>query len=125
MNPVTGLALGRIAIGAVSLASPGLAGKLFRLDVEENPQLPYMARMFGSREIVLGAVTLAARGKARRKLVAVGIAVDGADAYAGIDAMRTGAVSQSVGIGLAAPAVGAVLAGALGLIAGDKAADTA
>ena len=32
MNPVTGLALGRIAIGVGALASPDLASKLFRLD---------------------------------------------------------------------------------------------
>jgi hypothetical protein len=118
MNPVTGLALGRIAIGATALASPDLAGKLFRLDVAANPQLPYMSRMFGSREIALGAVTLLAKGAARRKLVALGMAVDGADAFAGYDAMRSGAVNQSVGIGLTAPAVGAVVAGAIGLVTG-------
>lgn len=118
MNPVTGLALGRIVIGATALASPDLAGKLFRLDVARNPQLPYMSRMFGSREIALGAVTLLSKGAARRKLVALGMAVDGADAFAGYDAMRSGAVNQSVGIGLTVPAVGAVLAGAIGLVTG-------
>lgn len=116
MNPITGLALGRLAIGAVALASPDLTGKLFRLETKDNPQLPYMMRMFGSREIVLGAVTLVAKGKARRKLVGVGIAVDGADAFAGLDAMRTGAVTQSVGLGLTVPALGAVVAGAIGLV---------
>jgi hypothetical protein len=115
MNPVTGLALGRIAIGAVALASPDLAGKLFRLDVQANPQLPYMSRMFGSREVALGAITLASKGAARRKLIALGIAVDGADAFAGLDALRSGSVSQSTGIGLVVPAVGAVIAGAIGL----------
>lgn len=118
MNPVTGLALGRIAIGATAVASPDLAGKLFRLDVASNPQLPYMSRLFGSREIVLGAVTLVSKGAARRKLVALGMAVDGADAFAGFDAIRSGAVSQSVGVGLTVPAVGAVLAGAIGLVTG-------
>jgi hypothetical protein len=115
MNPITGIALARIAIGAVALASPDLAGKLFRLDNRANPQLPYMARMFGSREIVLGAVTLVSKGSARRKMIGVGIAVDSADAFAGLDAMRSGAVSQSVGIGLVAPAIGAVVSGAIGL----------
>lgn len=114
MNPVTGLALGRIAIGITALASPELAGRLFRLDVASNPQLPYMSRMFGSREIALGAITLAAKGSARRRLVALGMAVDGADAFAGYEAMRSGTVSQSVGIGLTAPALGAVAAGAIG-----------
>lgn len=119
MNPITGLALGRIAIGSVALASPDLAGKLFRLDNATNPQLPYMLRMFASREIALGAVTLLAKGSARRKLVALGIAVDGADAFAGFDAMKSGAVNQTTGIGLVAPALGAVVAGAIGLAAKD------
>ena len=115
MNPVTGLALGRIAIGIGALASPDLASKLFRLDGANNPQLGYMTRMFGSREIALGAVTLVAKGTARRRLVALGIFVDGADAFAGYDAMRTGSVSNSVGIGLTAPAIGAVVAGGIAL----------
>ena len=116
MNPVNGLALGRIAIGATALASPATAAKLFRLDLAGNPQLPYLSRMFGSREIVLGAVTLLAKGSARRKFIALGMAVDGADAFAGYDLMRSGAVSQSTGAFLTAPAVGAVLAGAVGLV---------
>jgi hypothetical protein len=116
MNPVNGLALGRIVIGATALASPSTAAKLFRLDLARNPQLPYMSRMFGSREIVLGAVTLFAKGKARRKMVALGMAVDGADAFAGYDAMRSGSVPQSVGVFLTAPALGAVAAGAIGLV---------
>ncbi|HET6168266.1 MAG TPA: hypothetical protein VFE07_15655 [Marmoricola sp.] len=116
MNPVNGLALGRIVIGAVALASPPAAAKLFRLDLARNPQLPYLSRMFGSREIALGAITLLAKGKARRRLVALGMAVDGADAFAGYDAMQSGVVSQSTGIFLTAPAVGAVVAGAVGLV---------
>jgi hypothetical protein len=115
MNPVTGLALGRIAIGASALASPDLASKLFRLDGANNKQLGYMTRMFASREIALGVVTLASKGAARRRLVALGIAVDGADAYAGYEAMRDGSVENNVGIGLVAPAVGAVVAGLIGL----------
>jgi hypothetical protein len=118
MNPVTGLALGRIAIGATALASPSLASRLFRLDLGSNPQLPYLSRMFGSREIALGAITLVSTGAARRKLIALGMAVDGADAFAGYDAMRSGSVSRSVGIGLTAPAVGAVVAGAIGFATG-------
>src|SRR5690242_19370041 len=109
MNPVNGLALGRIAIGVTALASPSAAAKLFRLDLGRNPQLPYMSRLFGSREVALGAMTLLAKGAARRKLVALGMAVDGADAFAAYDVMRAGAVSQSTGIMLGAPALGAVV----------------
>ncbi|MFL6157857.1 MAG: hypothetical protein ACJ72D_17325 [Marmoricola sp.] len=120
MNPVTGLSLGRIAIGVGALVAPDLATKVFKLDGPGNPQLPYMTRMFASREIALGTVTLLSSGGARRKLVALGIAVDGADAYAGFDAMQTGIVDQKTGIGLVAPAVLAVAAGFVGLFSRTK-----
>jgi len=116
MNPVNGLALGRIAIGATALASPSLAAKLFRLDLARNPHLAYMTRLFGSREVALGAITLLAKGNARRRLVALGMAVDAADGFAGYDAMRTGSVPQTTGVFLTVPALGAVAAGAVGLV---------
>jgi hypothetical protein len=116
MNPVNGIAVGRIAIGLTALVSPDLTGKLFRLDFARNPQLPYMARLFGSREVALGALTLLAKGNARRRLIALGMAIDGADAFAGYDSARTGAISQSSGVFLVGPAVGAVMAGAIGLV---------
>ncbi len=76
MNPVTGLSLGRIVVGAVSLRQAGLAAGMFGLDVANNPQGPYLARLFGSREIALGTATLLARGTTRRNLVLAGIGVD-------------------------------------------------
>lgn len=115
MNPVTGLALGRLAIGSVALVSPATATRLFRLDGGGNPQLPYLTRLFGSREIVLGAATLATRGATRRNLVLAGVAVDAADAAAGVLAGREGSVSKATSGFLTAPAVGAVLAGLAGL----------
>jgi hypothetical protein len=114
MNPVTGLSLGRIAIGTLALASPPLAGKLFRLDTVSNPQLPSLSRMFGSREIALGAVTLLASGATRRNLVAAGVAVDAADAFAGVMAARDGYVTKPVGGFLTLPALAAVAAGVAG-----------
>lgn len=74
MDPVIGLSLGRITLGAVTLSNPGLGAKLFQLDAEHNKQLPYMTRMFGSREIALGTLTLLASGRTRRRLVLAGIA---------------------------------------------------
>jgi len=120
MNPVTGLALGRVAIGIVSMLSPSLATKLFRLDVDSNPQLPYLSRMFGSREIALGALTLASSGSTRRNLVLVGIAVDGADAVAGHLAGREGSVSRTTSTFLTLPALGAVAAGIVGILGGKR-----
>lgn len=115
MNPVTGLSLGRIAVGAVSLADPNLAGKLFQLDPVSNRQLSYVTRLFGSREIALGLATLVARGRTRRNLVLLGVLVDAADAGTGYLGIQEGTVSKQTGGALIGPAVGAVLAGLLGL----------
>jgi hypothetical protein len=115
MNPALGLAAARIVIGGAALAAPDLGAKLFRLDPEANPQLPYMTRLFGSREIVLGAATLLARGSTRRNLVLAGIAVDAADAAAAYLAGQGRAVDRQTTVALTLPALGAVVAGAGGL----------
>jgi hypothetical protein len=115
MDPVTGLSFGRIAIGAAALAAPDFTMKAFGLDGESNRQLPYMARMFGSRELAVGIATLLAKGKARRNWVAAGILIDLADAVAGSLAAQDGYVSKGRGAFLTAPALGAVGAGVAGL----------
>lgn len=116
MNPVIGLSLGRIAVGAVAFARPDLAGRLLQLDTEQNPQLPYLSRLFGSREVVLGLVTLLARGRSRRNLVLAGIAVDAADAATGYLGIKEGTVSQKAAVGLIVPAVGALGSGISALV---------
>lgn len=115
MDPITGLAYGRIAVGTLSLLSPKLAARLFLLDPQTNPQVPYVTRLFGSREIALGAITLASSGAARERLVQVGIAVDGADLVTGVAAASTGAVPKKAGIMMALVAGGAVASGVLSL----------
>jgi hypothetical protein len=115
VDPITGLALGRIVVGAVSFLSPGLAARMFLLDPRANPQLAYMARLFGPREVVLGALTLAATGEARRQLVGIGVAVDGADALTGLVSAASGKVSKPAGLLLTAVAAGAVVTGVMEL----------
>jgi hypothetical protein len=115
MDPITGLAVGRIVVGATSLLSPSLAAKLFLLDAKANPQLPFVTRLFGSREIALGGLTLVASGAARRQLVQVGIAVDGADAATGLVAVLNGSVSKPAALLMTLVAGGAVATGVLEL----------
>lgn len=108
MDPITGIAGARVAIGVTTLLSPTFASRLFMLDVRGNPQLPYMARLFASREIALGAMTLAAPEDARATMIGLGMAVDGADAIASVSAVRSGTVSKPAGAMLTAVALGAV-----------------
>ena len=106
------LAIGRIAIGAVALLFPAVAARLFMLSAKNNPQLPYMTRLFAAREIAVGAMTLTAPEGSRTSMVGLGMAIDGSDAVAGIAATRSGAVSKPVGVLLTGAALGAVAAGA-------------
>src|SRR5690349_20374721 len=115
MEPITGLADGRVVVGALSLLSPSLTAKLFLLDPKSNPQLSYMGRMFGSREVALGLITLASTGETRKRLVQLGVAVDGADAYTGIVSAASGAVPKKTGLLLTAVAAGAVATGVMEL----------
>jgi len=111
MNPVTGLSLARIALGTLAFVSPRLAARLFRLDGAGQPQLGYMSRMFASREIALGAATLAAPPALRGKVVAAGVVIDLADAASGALAGRDGAVSKPTSAFLAVPALAAAITG--------------
>lgn len=115
MNPALGLAAARVVVGGVALAAPDLTARLFRLDPVANPQLQLMTRLFGSREVVLGAATLLARGTTRRNLVLAGIAVDAADAAAAYLAGESGVLDRAGTASLAAPALAAVVAGAAGV----------
>ena len=116
MNPVIGLSFGRIAVGAAAVANPHVAARMFQLDPVSNPQVSYMTRLFGSREIALGLVTLAVRGKGRRGVIGLGVAVDLVDAATGYLAMRDGTVSRKTALTLIGPAVGATASGVAGLL---------
>ena len=116
MDPITGLAYGRISVGALCLLSPKLAARVFLLDPKTNPQLSYMGRMFGSREIALGVITLAAPdGEARRRLIQLGVAVDATDAVTGIVTAASGAVPKKTGFLLTVAGAASTATGVMAL----------
>lgn len=112
MNPVTLLSLGRIAVGAASIAKPDLVAKRMVGQAEDPPVL---TQWFGNREIALGLVTLLARGGNRRTLVLAGIAVDAADAGTAYTAMQNGSLQKKLAMPAIAVAAVAVLSGLFGL----------
>ena len=120
MNPVTGLSLGRIAVGALSLAKPDLVATSMGA-----PASPMLTQWFGNREIALGVLTLAATGPARRNLVLVGVAVDAADAATSYAGIQSGRIPKQLGGALVGIAAGAALSGLLGLRVKKKSALTA
>ena len=118
MNPVTLLSLGRIAVGVASIAKPDLVARQMTGQSEDPPVL---TQWFGNREIALGLVTLLARGGHRRTLVLTGMAVDAADAATAYAALQSGALPKKLAAPAIAVAMGASIAGLLGLRVKKKA----
>lgn len=109
MDNLTGLSLGRVALGAVAYAAPSLGLKA--LTFKGEGQAAYLFRLFGARDLALGVLTLVAPPSQRLALVKAGIAVDAADAVAGLTALRSGAVGKPMGVLLTAVAAAATVTG--------------
>jgi len=111
-----GLLIGlRTAVGAGSWVAPELSGRLFGLDAVANPQLPYLGRLFGVRDVALGAGLGLSSGKNRKLWLQLGIACDAADAAAGLIAGRKGQLSKVSTVLVTAPALIAIALGVAGL----------
>lgn len=82
----------RIAIGALALVAPNLAGKLFGFNPAANPQASYFARLFGVRDIVLGVGTVMTTGPSRRLWWQLGILTDATDTLSAALGARDGSV---------------------------------
>ena len=109
INNLAGL---RLAVGATAWATPRVAGKMFGLDAGANPQSPYLARLFGIRDIALAWGTLSSEGDTQRQWLIAGLACDLADAAAGVAGGRGGYLPRVTsalvsGTALSAAALGA------------------
>ncbi len=107
------LSLARIVIGAAAWLAP--EHRLLTTALGTPAQSPYTMRLFAAREVALGGMTLMAPPSVKPSLLKIGIAVDGADAAAGVLAARSGAVSRVAGVLLTAMALSGVAAGAAAL----------
>lgn len=121
MSPLKLLISIRVSIGAGTWLAPRLAGRLFGLDPPGNPQLPYVGRLFGVRDVVLGAGAQLATGDSRRLWLQLGLACDAADAAAGIIAGRNGEIPAFTTILVTAPALMGIALGAAALKEGQEA----
>ena len=77
------IAAARVAVGAGAYLAPNLSGRLFGLDPDGNPQASYLGRLFGARDVALGAGVLRSPRKQKDAWVAAGMACDVADVGAG------------------------------------------
>lgn len=102
----------RLGIGLGAWLTPRLAGRLFGLDPKGNPQSPYLARLFGIRDVALGVGLNQSEGEARKLFIQLGILCDGADALAGIIAGKRRYLNPFATLMVTGTAVGAVVIGA-------------
>ena len=112
INNLAGL---RLAIGVASWGMPRVAGKLFGLDAEANPQAPYLARLFGIRDVALAWGTLGSEGETQRQWLIAGLACDVADTFAGIAGGRGGYLPRVTSALVSGTALSAALLGASAL----------
>jgi hypothetical protein len=109
----------RFVIGGSSWVAPRTAGRVFGLDVDANPQAPYLGRLFGVRDAVLGVGLLSTRGDARRLWWQVGIACDVADLAAGLLAGRARELPRGATAMVSAAAATAAALGTAALLSDD------
>src|SRR5205823_1971554 len=107
MNPVSALAALRAAIGVGAYVAPNVTGRALGLDPAGNPQASFLGRLFGVRDLALGAGTLSSEGPARTRWVQLGVACDLADAGAAYLAARNGTIPTFAGVLAGATALGA------------------
>ena len=110
MKPIDVLAIGRIAAGASAFLLPKLAGSL--AGVGGPPEAHLGARLFGGRDLAIGAATLAFTGERRAGAVTLGVAVDALDVVAAGLGIRQGSLSAVRALPLIGLAAGAVAIGA-------------
>ena len=107
MNPARTLIAARTALGTGALLAPRQTGRLFFLDPEANPEVVFVGRMWGARNLALAAGLRSARGPHLHATRQVNVAVDVADALAAWLAWREGSL----------PAPAALLAGGTAVVA--------
>jgi hypothetical protein len=105
----------RLAVGLSSWATPRAAGKLFGLDADANPQSPYLARLFGVRDIALAWGVLNSEGETQRQWLLAGLACDVADTVAGIAGGRGGYLPKVSSVLVTGTALSAAMLGAAAL----------
>jgi hypothetical protein len=112
VNVLAGL---RLSVGLGAWLFPRLAARLFGLDAAGNPQLPYVARLFGARDVVLGVGAVTTEGEAQNAWLRAGLACDAADFAAGLIARRDDEIGPVTAVLVSAPALAAVAVGVTAL----------
>ena len=109
----------RVAIGAGAWVAPTFTAKLFGLAPKDNPQMSFMARLFGARDIALGIGTTQTSGPSRRLWWQIGIVCDLVDAAAAYLGGRNGSIPKFAALLAGSTALSAAALGVAAMNADD------
>lgn len=105
---LNGLVFGRMSFGVAAWLAPRRVGSALGLDMNGNPQAPYLVRVLAVRDVVLALGAYGTDGEAQRQWLLAGLVCDGADAAAGIAAGRSGYLPVRTSVALTAFALSGV-----------------
>jgi hypothetical protein len=111
----------RAAVGVAAWVAPRLSGKAFGLNADDNPQAPYLGRLFGARDVALANGAQTTTGEDQDRWLTAALGCDLADAAAGIAAWRAGYLSPLSGALVTATALNGVVLGLVALRGGSSA----
>jgi hypothetical protein len=112
---VNALIVSRTAFGIAAWLFPRPAAKAFGFDVPGNPQFPYLARLIGTRDVILAYGLLTTEGDEQKRWLRIGLANDGADAVAAIAGRVGGYLPRRTAAILTAAALAPMIRGAIAL----------
>ena len=109
------LIVSRMTFGIAVWLFPRPVGKVFGFDMPGNPQIPYLGRILGTRDIMLAGGLLLTKGDARRQWLLAGFASDCADVIAALAGGVGGYLPKRTTTILTAAAAAPMVRGAIAL----------
>ena len=102
------LAVGRTVAGAGAWLLPRFSARMLGGSAATGTVLPLVLRLFGARDFAMGAAYLTAEPREQERWLAIGMAVDAADAVAALAAARRQTMPKRIALPVAATAIAAV-----------------
>jgi hypothetical protein len=116
-RPLAALALGRIVLGAGSLAAPSATARAF--GARPSGELDYMTRIYGARAIALGLAYLLAAPAERTRMQRLSLGVDISDTVTALSMLARGSDAPRRAIAAGAALTGSYAAVGAARLASD------
>ena len=112
---INALIVGRATFGVAVWLFPRPVGKVFGFDMPGNPQIPYLGRILGTRDVMLAWGLFANEGEVQQQWLKAGLASDCADTVAAIAGGVGGYLPKRTSLILTAAALAPMVRGAIAL----------